>query len=99
MHKRNMTYDQCSGLAKSLTVDQSDRTAAAKGAGNIGDVNDYTVSLSKSLISKHNGWITVDQENGSRKEAPEIYKTSHPLQKNRLKPTFMNIPLNQSLEI
>ena len=52
-----------------------------------------------TLLSKHNGWITIDAENSNRKEAPETYQNTNPVQKNRLKPTWMRIAVNNSLDI
>ena len=31
-----------------------------------------------SLLSKHNGWITIDGENMNRKQAPETYENTNP---------------------
>ena len=38
--------------------------------------NDYSNPMEKStgtLLSKHNGWITIDSDNSNRKQAPENY--------------------------
>ena len=43
------------------------------------EVNTTTVSpaqrnsVADSLLSKHNGWITIDDENRDRKQAPETF--------------------------
>ena len=55
--------------------------------------------MADSLLSKHNGWITIDEENNNRKQAPETYQSTNPLQRNRLKPSWMNNGVNQSLDI
>ena len=51
-----------------------------------------------SLLSKHNGWITIDHQH-TRKEAPETFQNTNPTQRNRLKPTWMKIAVNNSLDI
>ena len=50
-----------------------------------------TPSGSRRVISKHSGWITVDDETGIwRKNAPEVTKTPlNEFQKMRFKPTWM----------
>lgn len=53
---------------------------------------------SGSLLSKHNGWITVEPEQ-KRSAAPETFQNSNPMQKNRLKPQWMRLNVNQSLDI
>ena len=34
---------------------------------------DQRNSVADSLLSKHNGWITIDDENRDRKQAPETF--------------------------
>jgi hypothetical protein len=55
--------------------------------------------VADSLLSKHNGWITIDNENSNRKQAPETYQNTNPVQRSRLKPTWMKIAVNNSLDI
>ena len=57
--------------------------------------------IADSLLSKHNGWITIDGENMNRKQAPEMYQNTNPNQRTRLKPTWMKVvaKMNQSLDI
>ncbi len=57
------------------------------------------IAIADSLLSKHNGWITIDEENADRKQAPETYQITNPIQRNRLKPHWMRIAVNQSLDI
>ena len=51
-------------------------------------------SIADSLLSKHNGWITIDDENMDRKQAPETFQNTNPVQRNRLKPTWMRTSAN-----
>ena len=51
-------------------------------------------SIADSLLSKHNGWITIDQENSDRKQAPETFQNTNPVQRNRLKPNWMRTSAN-----
>ena len=60
---------------------------------------DQRNSVADSLLSKHNGWITIDDENRDRKQAPETYQNTNPMQRNRLKPSWMRTAVNQSLDI
>lgn len=52
----------------------------------------------ESLLSKHNGWITIDPEH-TRKQAPETFQNTNPNQRNRLKPTWMKIAVDNSLDM
>ena len=60
-----------------------------------------TNDINDTLLSKHNGWITIDGENMNRKQAPEMYQNTNPKQRTRLKPTWMKVvaKMNQSLDI
>ena len=99
-HKRTHTIDDvCSKTAKQLATsndyseaaDQTNLASPKKSPSN--------TNIADSLLSKHNGWITIDDENNNRKQAPETYQSTNPLQRNRLKPSWMNNGVNQSLDI
>ena len=51
-----------------------------------------------SLLSKHNGWISIDPKH-SRKQAPETFQSTNPDQRNRLKPTWMKIAVNNARDM
>jgi hypothetical protein len=42
-----------------------------------------------SLLSKHNGWITIDSDSIRRSEAPECYQSTNPIQRNKMRPEWM----------
>ena len=46
-------------------------------------------AVADSLLSKHNGWITIDSEKANRKMAPEAFQSTNPLQRERIKPYWM----------
>ena len=44
-----------------------------------GDTRAAVNGVADSLLSKHNGWITIDQENADRKQAPETFQITNPM--------------------
>ena len=57
-----------------------------------------SMGTADSLLSKHNGWLSIDPKH-SRKQAPETFQNTNPEQRNRLKPTWMKIAVNNSIEM
>lgn len=51
-----------------------------------------------ALLSKHNGWITVDSNCLRRSEAPECYQSTNPLQRNKQRPSWLVDTVNSSIE-
>jgi hypothetical protein len=42
-----------------------------------------------ALLSKHKGWITVDDENPNRSQAPEHFKQTQAAQQDKLRPAWL----------
>ena len=64
-----------------------------------GNEKEQSAKMTQALLSKHNGWITVDANNLRRSEATEIFQPTNPEQRNKMRPNWMETKFYSSLDV